>query len=146
MASAFLEQDPEPTLNQVLQGLGAKRALWEQISGFMFDGYQIEGEFKYFGEKSGWDMWFRKAGRTLVQLTPQSGNFTALVVLGRAEAAHANNLRLGKKTRKIFDAARQFHDGRWLFIPLTTAQDIKDLLQLIQIKRPLKPKIEASKK
>ncbi|MBI4674158.1 MAG: DUF3788 domain-containing protein [Chloroflexi bacterium] len=140
MASAFLDKEPQPTPEQILQVLGAKRMLWEQIAAFMGAQYDLPGEFKYFGKNSGWDVWFRKAGRTLVQLTPQSGKFTALVVLGGAEAARANELSLGKKVRKIFDAARPLHDGRWLFIPVTTARDVKDILHLVQIKRPLKHK------
>lgn len=138
MASIFLDKEPEPTQEQVLQVLGGKRALWEQITAFMEEQYQLAGEWKYFGKNSGWDMWFRKAGRTLVQLTPQSGKFTALVVLGGAEQAKANELKLGKHVRKIYDAARPLHDGRWLFIPVTTARDVKDIFQLVQIKRPIK--------
>lgn len=140
MASIFLEKECPPTQTQLTRALGAKRALWEDITAFMQEQYQLQGEWKYFGKKSGWDLWFRKAGRTLVQLTPQSGKFTALVVLGGAEQAKANELKLGKKVREIFDAARPLHDGRWLFISVTTTRDVRDILQLIHIKRPIKRK------
>lgn len=140
MASAFLDKDSPPAQAQLARVLGTRRALWEQISAFMQEHYQLSGEWKYFGEKSGWDIWFRKAGRTLVQLTPQAKSFSALVVLGSAQAVKANELKFGKKVRGIFDAARPLHDGRWLFIPVTTTRDVQDILQLVQIKRPIKSK------
>jgi hypothetical protein len=52
-----------------------------------------------------------------------------------------SNEELRENVGKVLRDTPQFHDGRWLFIPVTTERDVEDIKQLILLKkRPIKPK------
>ena len=60
-------------------------------------------------------------------------------MLGKAEAEKAEALTLGEQVGKVFRETPQLHDGRWLFIPVTSDTDVDDVEQLLLAKkRPLR--------
>jgi len=72
-------------------------------------------------------------------LFPQQGYSVAQIILGKAEVEQALAAKLGKNVRTCLVETPQLHDGRWLFIKVKTARDVKDIEQLLAIKR--RPKI-----
>jgi hypothetical protein len=63
------------------------------------------------------------------------------VVLGKEQVEKALGLRLGAKVGNMVRETPQFHDGKWLFIPVTTEIDVQDIEQLLLAKkRPVKRK------
>ncbi|MBA4375940.1 MAG: hypothetical protein C0401_07185 [Anaerolinea sp.] len=65
----------------------------------------------------------------------------AQVVLGKEQVEKALCLRLGAKVGNMVRETPQLHDGKWLFIPVTTEVDVQDIEQLLLTKkRPVKPK------
>lgn len=131
----FLDKEHPPTPTEVLDTLGAKKELWQQLTRFIADNYPIPGEWKFGGKNYGWHIWYRKSGKTLVTLYPAPKSFTAQIVLGKEQVAQALTLRLGKNVATILNETPQLHDGRWLFIKVKTAQDLRDIEKLLQIKR-----------
>ena len=93
-----------------------------------------------FDKKNGWDVRYRKGGKTLVTLTPEKGATRILIVLGREESEKAFLMRneLSPKIYELIENTRQLHDGRWLWIRLFQAEDAEDVEKLLPIKR--KPK------
>jgi len=93
-----------------------------------------------FDKKHGWDVRYRKSGKTLVTLTPEKGAVRILMVLGREESAKALSMQneLGPKMYKLIENTNQLHDGRWLWIRLFQTKDAEDIEKLLPIKR--KPK------
>jgi O-methyltransferase involved in polyketide biosynthesis len=49
--------------------------------------------------------------------------------------AQALELALGQAVGTLLRETPQFHDGRWLFIPVRAAQDAEDVKLLLQVKR-----------
>ncbi len=134
----FVEKEGPPARKDVDRALGAKRDLFRQLTAFMDAAYRMKGEWTYGGKKYGWNIWYRISGKTLLNLFPQKGYFVAQVVLGKEQVEKASGLTLGPNVKDIFSSAPQFHDGRWLFIPVRTKRDVKDVQGLVQLKR--KPK------
>jgi hypothetical protein len=63
------------------------------------------------------------------------------VVLGKDEAERALGLDLGERVGKVLRETPPLHDGRWLFIPVVSEEDVRDVQQLLLVKRrPSKPK------
>jgi len=116
-------------------GLGRAEPLWRDLTAMMNERYGIEPTLIPARGKSGPELKYRKAGRTLLTLLPREGSFTALVVLGGAETKHAFGLGLGRGVRRILEEATQYHDGRWLFITVKSKRDVRDLVSLIALKR-----------
>jgi len=139
----FSDKDHRPTRHEVFHSIGSKLKLWERLTQFIRDNYQIPGELSFGGKKYGWNLWYRKSSKTLVSLYPQREHFVAQIVLGKDQAEHALNSKLGKKVRKVIEDAPQLHDGRWLFIKVQSGRDVKDIEQLLRIKKqPLRQKAE----
>ena len=97
------------------------------------------GDMTYGGKNYGWNLWYRKSGKSLASLYPQENAFIAQVVLGREQVEKALTLPLGENVRRVVHETPSLHDGRWLFIKITTETDVTDVEQLLLLKkRPVK--------
>ena len=135
----FVDQNHAPLPEELKAALGPAASLWDEMLHFIADNYQIPAEFNFGGKKYGWNLWYRKGGKSLVVLFPQQGYFVAQVVLGREQVENAMGLALGEKVGGLLRETPQLHDGKWLFIHAGDANDVKDIEQLLLIKRkPLK--------
>ena len=135
----FADKEYQPTETAVLEALGTKRSLWEELTEFIADNYPIPGEWNFGGKNYGWNLWYRKSGKTLVTLYPQKGCFVAQIVLGKDQVEQAFNVKLGMNVGTVLKDTPQLHDGRWLFIKVKTAKDVKDIQQLLRVKRRPRP-------
>jgi hypothetical protein len=116
--------------------LGPAWRLWEDLTHFLTETYpEIPPELSYGGKKYGWNLWYRKSGKSLLSLFPNEGYYVAQVVLGNAQVEQALQLELGEAVGSLLRETPQFHDGRWLFIPVRTERDAEDVKQLLQVKR-----------
>jgi hypothetical protein len=74
----------------------------------------------------------------LIALYPQEEMFIAQVVLGKAQAERALDLKLGANMGHMLREAPQLRDGRWLSIPVVKEADLEDVKQLLLVKmRPV---------
>lgn len=137
--SAFCDKERQPTRQEIEAALGPQQPLWQQLTQFIADNYQLPEVWSFGGKKYGWNIWYRKGGKTLVSLYPQMDHFVAQVVLGKDQVEKAAQLELGDNVRTLLDETPQLHDGRWLFIKVTTADDVKDVQELLKIKRRPRP-------
>jgi hypothetical protein len=119
------------------------KGAWIKLRQFLKENYDIVPEM-IFDKKNGWDVRYRKGGKTLVTLTPEKGAVRILIVLGREESEKALSLRneLSPKMYKLIENTKQLHDGRWLWIRLSQTKDAEDIEKLLPIKR--KPKKHSS--
>lgn len=134
-ATAFMDRDHRPTEQETLAALGPSAPLWERLTRHLDAAYGIEPTFAPPTRNYGWEVKYRRGGKTLVTLTPDEGRFTALVVLGEKETESARSLDLGDHVRRVFDEARQLRDGRWLFVPVESEEDADDVEALLAVKR-----------
>jgi len=131
----FLDKTQPPTQEDLQAAMGSVYPLWERLLRFIETNYKLPGEMSYGGKNYGWNLWYRKSGKSLLSLYPQEGYVVAQIVLGNAQVAQALALELGETVGTLLRETPQFHDGRWLFIPVRTAQDAEDVKQLLQVKR-----------
>jgi len=115
------------------------KGAWAKLRRFLKENYDIVPEM-IFDKKHGWDVRYRKSGKTLVTLTPEKGAVRILIVLGREECEKALSMRneLSPKMYKLIETTNQLHDGRWLWIRLCQTGDAEDIEKLLPVKR--KPK------
>jgi hypothetical protein len=131
----FLDKEHQPSPGELSAAMGLNSSLWERLVHFIADTYQMPGEWSYGGIKYGWNLWYRKGGKSLTSLYPQQGHLVAQVVLGREEGERALALPLGDHVGGMLRDAPLLHDGRWLFIPVTSETDAADVEQLLLVKR-----------
>jgi len=131
---AFVEKQHQPTMREVFASIGSKKGLWENLERFVAENYQSKRDFAFYGKNYGWALRFRKAGKALLSMYPGEGSFTAQIVLGETPAKKASSLRLGRNARSVLGRAHQFPEGRWLFIRVSSKQDLRDIQQLLLLK------------
>ena len=131
-----------PPEREIVEFIGepAKDA-WVKLRQFLNESYDITPEMIFDG-KQGWDIRYRKSGKTLVTLTPEKGAVRILIVLGRDEVEKALSMKkeLTPKMYNLIENTKQLHDGRWLWIRLLQACDVEDIEKLLPIKRKPKKK------
>jgi hypothetical protein len=112
------------------------KAAWAKLTRFLNENYDIAPE-KIYDKKQGWDVRYRKSGKTLIMLTPEKTAVRVLLVLGREESQKALSMQneLSAKMYKQIEDTKQLHDGRWLWIRLDTAKDVEDIERLLPVKR-----------
>ena len=137
---AFADEQRRPAVADVRAAAGPAADPWDRLAGWL-DRTGAKGSFLWYGRRSGWTLRYLRSGRPFVTATPEEGSFTVQIVLGRAEVEPAAALPLGERTRRICEGARQYPDGRWLFIPVETATDLADVLALLELKLP--PRVRA---
>ena len=133
--SAFADRQRPPSIDEMVDVVGDKAALWRTAAHFMCTTYGCEGERKFYGKSYGWMLWFRVASKTLLALYPQQGAVTAQVTLGPALVDQALALPLGSAFRRAIEEAHPYPEGRWLFVPLQTDEELEDLKSLVLLKK-----------
>ena len=139
----FTDPKHRPTAEEIRSALGSCFPLWERLTNFIETSYKIEGPWSTWGPaKSGWNLRYRRKGKSLTALHPQQERILVQIVLGKAQAERALQLQLGEKISRILQEAPQLRDGRWLFIPVTSESEAQDVEKLLLAKmRPPQSKL-----
>lgn len=95
-------------------------------------------EFSSCSLEPGWNVKFKKAGKTLCTIYPREQYVTVMVVAGRKEKESVEAI-LPECTAQLQDVYAQTREGngqKWLMIDLEDRDDLyDDLLRLIQIRK-----------
>lgn len=94
-------------------------------------------EYSSCSWEKGWNIKFKKAGKTLCTVYPRETYFTVLVVVGTKERASVEAV-LPECTAELSDIYYQTQEGngqRWLMIDLEDKEGLyQDVLRLIEIR------------
>jgi hypothetical protein len=131
----LLDKSQAPSPEEIQTVLGPVFPFWERLTQFIAATYAIPPDLSFGGKNYGWNLWYRKGGKSLVSLFPQQNGFVAQVVLGKEQVEKALILPLGDKVGTLVRETPQLHDGKWLWIPVTCPADAADVERLLLIKR-----------
>ena len=131
----FVDKSRAPSPEEMQAALGPACPYWERLTQFIAAAYAIPPDLSFGGKNYGWNLWYRKSGKSLVSLYPQQNGFIAQVVLGKEQVEKALILPLGEKVGMLLRETPQLHDGKWLWIPVTCEADAADVEQLLSVKR-----------
>jgi hypothetical protein len=138
MGIRLLDRDHKPGQNDIYKAIGpdAKKA-WDGIQKFLDKYYRIKPETVFYGTNYGWNIRYRKSGKTLCSLFPEKGSFSILIIFGKREVEKATGMliNLGKDIQDIILNTEQLHDGRWMWIRVHKIEEIDDIKKLILIKK-----------
>ena len=95
-------------------------------------------EYSSCSWEKGWNIKFKKAGKTLCTVYPRECYFTVMIVISTKEKAFVEEI-LPESTIELSDVYNQTKEGngqRWLMINLEDKGNLyNDVLHLIQIRR-----------
>lgn len=95
-------------------------------------------EFSSCSWEFGWNVKFRKAGKSLCTIYPKDGYFTVLVVVGKKEreAVEAVLSEFSTEIRDIYRQTKTGNEQKWLMIDLEDKDKMyADTMHLIGIRR-----------
>lgn len=132
------EKGVKPNDRLILNEIGIKESLWLSFTEFLKEQYDHVPIVKKEGKDKSWTIRYRKSGKTLVTLYPKKDEFVVLIVLGKDEVNRTREILLNSTIRTVFESAKQYHDGRWLWIRPKTKSDLESIKSILVIKK--KPK------
>ncbi|HNZ64372.1 MAG TPA: DUF3788 domain-containing protein [Smithella sp.] len=132
-----------PNDSEVRQWLGQEAdRYWKQVTGLIHHVYPdvFTPEWLFGGKKHGWSLRYKKS-KSFCTLIPEKNRFALLIVFGTEERAKVETIKkdLSRYTRKAYDEATTYHDGKWLLLTINDEKVVEDVKKLLAIKR--KPKI-----
>lgn len=127
-----------PTLEEL--GGYIKNPVFLQFCSHIKDKYKCKEkiEFSSCSWEKGWNVKFKKAGKSLCTIYPREGYFTILVVIGAAEKMSAEAIlpECTNELREIYQQTKEGNGQRWLMIDLEDKEEMYcDVLRLIEIRR-----------
>lgn len=133
---AWSEEYPsgkEPTLVQISSYIN--NPLWNELCGFIEERYKAAPKIEYSrcSGAPGWNVKYKKGGKSVCTLYPNSGYFTCLVVIADSKQIEAELILSGcdESIQNLYTATKSVGAGSWLMIDVTSNKILNDTKQLI---------------
>ena len=112
-----------------------------------YDKYKAVCKIEYSKDvwARGWNVKFRKSGKSLCVIYPKKNYFTVLVVVGNKEKEHVENLltQFSEYIQKIYHNTREGNGQKWLMIDIisknTSYQDVLRLIDMRYVQKGIIP-------
>lgn len=115
-----------------------KSDLWNELCSYLESTYSISPKIEYSkcSMQKGWNVKYKKAGKSLCTLYPMDGWFIALVVIGEKEQTDAELLMPACSiyVQRLFNETVFSAGGRWLMIEVRERAVLEDVQKLAQIR------------
>ncbi|MCI8660238.1 MAG: DUF3788 domain-containing protein [Lachnospiraceae bacterium] len=95
-------------------------------------------EFSSCSWERGWNIKFKKSGKTLCTIYPKEACFTVLVVVGKGEKelVEAELSHFSQTVQELYRQTKEGNGQKWLMIPVEDVDSVyEDVLRLIEIRR-----------
>ena len=127
-----------PVLEEI--GEQIRNPLFGQFCAQVKEQYQCLEKIEYSGcsWEMGWNVKFKKAGKTLCTIYPREGYFTVMIVVGKKEkdAVEAILPDCSETIRDVYNRTKEGNGQRWLMIDLEDrGKTYEDLFRLMDIRR-----------
>ena len=138
-----LDRGQKPVMEQVSDYVD--NPLWEALCRHVEEEYQSKPLFEYSGcIPTGWNVKYKKSGRSLCTLYPMEGCFIALVVIGPHEKG-AFDLALpllSSYTQELYESKKDKNGLCWLMFEVRESGVLPDVKTCIEIRRGYKKQNE----
>ena len=137
--SELFNQTKEPTMKDIEKYINNK--VWNEFNNFMAT-YNISPAISYSkcamekGYFRGWNIKFKKSGKSLGTYYPKEGFFAALITIGQKEMTETELIlpSFDKSIQDLYKNTEIFMSNKWLCIEVTHEKILEDLKWLIEIK------------
>ena len=116
--------------------------LWSDVNRFIDKNYDTKIYWDRNEKKGEYELKYRRGGRTLCSLYPKGEGLVILIIFGQKVREKFESARqdFSKTANVLYDLARQYHDGKWLYFDLTDFEAVEDAKKMLLIKRKPKKK------
>lgn len=144
--AASCPKSDKPALEEIARFIGTP--MWQDFCGYVEAEYGVSPmvEYSMCTAAPGWNVKYKKGGRSLCTLYPQKGYFTCLICIGTKEVLEAELVLpiCTVYTRALYERARPVNGTRWLMMDVTEEDILQDAKRLLLVRE--KPRKAAVKK
>ncbi|HBC99734.1 MAG TPA: hypothetical protein DC053_10920 [Lachnoclostridium sp.] len=112
--------------------------LWLELNSYLQETYHILPQIEYSGcsMQKGWNIKYRKGGKSLCTLYPMQGYFIALAVIGEREINEAELLMplCSEYTQNLFKQTVSGYSGKWMMIDVKKTDVLHDVKKIIELR------------
>lgn len=142
-SNRMIQPGRPPIDSQVAAWIGEKAfGYWKQVIGLIDRYYPgvFVPDWIFGGKKHGWSLRYKK-GKSFCTLIPEKDKCALVIVFGAEERDKVESMkdRLSPESRKEYEAAPTYHDGKWLLLTVDSAPVLEDVRLFLAVKR--KPNI-----
>ncbi len=131
--NTIFPKDLEPQFDQVSEYISSP--LWNSLNEYLQHSYAIKPKIEHSicSGAPGWNVKYKKSGRSLCVLYPEQGCFTCLVCIGQKEALEAEMLlnTCSEYTQNLYQNAKPLNGSRWLMLRIDSEAVLEDVKKLI---------------
>lgn len=125
-----------PSLDDMARHTGSP--LWETLCGYLERDVGASPRIEHSGCSGapGWNVKYKKSGRSLCTLYPHDGSFTALVCIGERHSGEAEAVLSGccAYLQELYRHTKPMNGTRWLMIGVTDADTLEGTRRLLEIR------------
>jgi hypothetical protein len=114
--------------------LGKTKKQWDALMGFLAERQGIVPEWKFYGEKHGWQVKLTTKKRALAYLIPRQGHFTAALALRRQAIAALRENGLPELLVRSIESAKESSEGKPARLEITGPDELALLKKLLEVK------------
>jgi hypothetical protein len=114
--------------------LGETRKLWEALCTFLDELEGVTGEWKFYGEKYGWQLKVTAKRRALLYLIPRPEHFTAAMALREPAIAALRERGIPEPLVREIEAAKASSEGKPARVEVRNPRDLTVVKKLVAIK------------
>ena len=130
--------ETKPAQDEILALLGRTAfAVWKAICHFISDHYNMDTIWDNGGKYGVYEHKFRRSGKTLCTLYFQENELVVLIIFGKAEREkfEAERMNFSAQVQAIYDNAKTYHDGKWMYAKVKDAHMFSDITRMLLIKK-----------
>ncbi|MDA7027884.1 DUF3788 domain-containing protein [Bacillus sp. CLL-7-23] len=136
MWDQVFDESCQPTFEDITSYVN--HDLWDECHRFIDNHYKISPKLEYSkcSLQKGWNVKYKKSGKSLCTLYPMKGYFIVLVVIGTKEKHEADMIvqTCTPYIQELYKKTPSSHLGQWLMIEVKNRSVLEDVFQLIQIR------------
>jgi hypothetical protein len=134
-ASIFIDKSQQPDDQMLSDALGGTHQILEEIKKHLKSVYgEVIQEWKFYGEKYGWQLKTLRKKRNLFFIIPYDGYFTQGFIFGDKAISAIEDSDLPDDIKETLRNAKKYAEGRGLSIDVRSSEKIEIIKKLIEIK------------
>ncbi|MDR1674241.1 MAG: DUF3788 domain-containing protein [Oscillospiraceae bacterium] len=137
----LFDKEHEPTVSEVSEFIAAP--LWSELADYMRQTYNAEPNLSYSscamdgGIWKGWNVKYKKSGKSLCTLYPKQGYFLLLIAVSVKDIPEADLLAplFGDYVKNLYNTAEVGKNyGKMLGLEVTDEEILRDVKKLIELR------------
>lgn len=130
------DESNQPTWENIKEYVNNE--LWDELCTFIQNAYEVSPRIEYSkcSMQKGWNIKYKKRGKSICTLYPEKGFFIVLIVIGEKEQSESELVipSCNAYIQNLYEETPFSCGGRWLMIEVKDKSTLEDVFKFIQVR------------